>query len=84
MPDDNKSNIQYFEAPSMRALYETMQVWQTEQRKRLLSLSVLENAGKYCCIALTNPSEVIIVDGSLHNGADVSSSHALRVYTSSY
>lgn len=61
MNDDNKRNIQYFEAPSMRALYDLMDGWQEENRKRLHSVSIQYDAGQYCCIALTNPTEVVIV-----------------------
>jgi hypothetical protein len=61
MDDDNKRNIQYFEAASMRALYEIMDGWQEENRKRLHSVSIQHDAGQYCCIALTNPTEVVIV-----------------------
>ncbi len=56
MSDDNKRNLQYFEAPSMKELYESMETWQVENKKRLLSVSIERDADKFCCIALTNPS----------------------------
>jgi hypothetical protein len=67
MSDDNKHNILYFESASMKELYETMQTWQNENEKRFLSLSLEWDGGKLCCIALTNPSEVVIVHGGWPN-----------------
>jgi hypothetical protein len=64
MSDDNKQNLHYFEAGSMRDLFDALQAWQEEEQKRLLSLSIERDAGKFCCIALTNPTEVIIAGGS--------------------
>ena len=60
--DDNKRNIMYFESGSMRSLYESIDTWQDEHRKRLLSINVQRDGDRFCCIALTNPSEVVIVD----------------------
>lgn len=69
---DNKRNLQYFEAHSMRELFDAMQAWQEENKQRFLSLNVEREGNSFCCIALTNPSEVIIVDGSsLEEGAAV-------------
>ena len=62
MFDDNKHNLIYFEGASMRALYNTMEEWQNNNHKRLLSTNIQKDKGKYCCIALSNPSEVIICD----------------------
>ena len=64
MSDPNKFNLQYFEDDSMRGLFDTMNTWQQTNEKRLLSTNIQEENGKFCCIALTNPSEVIIVAGS--------------------
>lgn len=52
----------------MRELYDCMQTWQDANHKRLLSINVQEDRGKFCCIALTNPSEVVITsaDGLRH------------------
>jgi hypothetical protein len=71
MPEENKRNLQFFEASSMRELYDSMSGWQEANQKRLLSISIQEDAGRFCCIALTNPSEVVITseDGKRH--ADV-------------
>jgi len=71
MPDSNKHNLQYFEASSMRDLFDTMSTWQNENKKRLLSLNVEHDGDNFCCIALTNPTEVIIMDGSSAGGAAV-------------
>ena len=64
MTDNNKHNILYFEGSSMRGLHNTMDEWQKENEKRFLSMSVNKDGETYCCIALTNPSEVVIVSGS--------------------
>ncbi len=77
--DDNKRNLHYFEAPTMRGLYETMDAWQESNRERLLSVSIEKDGDAFCCVALTNPTEVIIRDGYSAGGADVDN-HALRVY----
>jgi len=60
MSDDNKLNLQYFESSSMRGLYEMMEHWQNENRKRLLSVSIQKDNDNFCCVALTNPTEVFI------------------------
>ena len=60
--DENKRNLQYFEAQSMEGLFDALQVWQLEHEKRFLSLDIQNDHGKFCCIALTNPTEVVIVD----------------------
>lgn len=54
MPDENKRNLQFFEASSMRGLYDCMRNWQDANNKRLLSISIQKDDGKFCCIALTN------------------------------
>jgi len=64
MTDNNKHNILYFEGSSMRVLHNTMDEWQKENEKRFLSMSVNKDGETYCCIALTNPSEVVIVSGN--------------------
>jgi hypothetical protein len=63
MPEQNKRNLLYFESSSMRGLYDSMENWQNTNHKRLLSISVQQDGGNFCCIALTNPSEVLIVGG---------------------
>ena len=54
----------------MRALYNAMEEWQRINSRRLLSVSIEKDAGNYCCIALTNPTEVVITsaDGRKHAG----------------
>ena len=69
--ENNKRNLVYFEAQSMRELYGKMEEWQGENHKRLLSANIQREGNGFSCIALTNPSEVIIVDGSQHGGAAV-------------
>ena len=80
MSDENKRNLQFFEACSMRELYDCMQTWQVANQKRLLSVNIQEDQGKFCCIALTNPSEVVITsyDGKHH--ATVSEFGNLHVF----
>ena len=62
MSNQNECNIQYFEAKSMRGLFDLIQEWEDENDKRTLSLSVEKDKGFFCCIALTSvdPREVLI------------------------
>lgn len=71
MTDDNKQNLLYFENESMRGLYEDMEAWQDANKKRLLSVSIETDRGKFCCIALTNPMEVTIVSKSGVNSVTI-------------
>ena len=71
MTDTNKRNLIYFESESMRGLYEAMDVWQRTNAKRLLSTNIQVDGGKFCCIGLTNPTEVIICGGTGHGQARV-------------
>lgn len=59
--NDNKHNLLYFQGESMSALYDTLNAWQTQNSKRFLSLSIQPDSCGFACIALTNPSEVVIV-----------------------
>lgn len=79
MPDMNKRNLVYFEHPSMRGLYDCMEEWQQANNRRLLSISIQQDGGNYCCIGLTNPTEVVITstDGKRH--ADVTPRKSLRI-----
>ena len=61
MSDDNKLNLLFFEGTSMRGLYEVIENWAQENRKRLLALNVQKDGENFCCIALTNPMDVWIV-----------------------
>ena len=60
---NNKKNLQYFENKTMRGLYEDMQTWQEDNQKRLLSTEIMKDGDMFACIALTNPTEVMLVDG---------------------
>ena len=62
MSDDNKRNLLFFEGSSVRMLYDTMDEWQKTNRKRLHSVNIQKDGDTFCCIALTNPTEVIITD----------------------
>lgn len=64
--DDNARNLLYFESGTMAGLYADMEAWQHEKEKRLLSLAIQKDGDKFCCIALTNPSEVLIC-GPFHS-----------------
>ena len=68
MSDMNKRNLVYFESHSMRGLYGCMDEWQQANNRRLLSVSIQQDGDNYCCIALTNPTEVVItsVDGTVY------------------
>lgn len=78
-PDSNKQNLVYFEASTMRALYSQMQEWQQANNRRLLSISTQRDAGVFCCIALTNPSEVVITSEWGYNHARVNDDGKLTV-----
>ncbi len=78
---DNKRNMQYFTGASMQQLYDNMNSWQEENRKRLLSLSIQKDGDVFCCIALTNPTEVTIVDIGGSHHACVNRNGALLVYS---
>ena len=61
---NNKKNLQYFENKTMRGLYEDMQTWQEDNQKRLLSTEIMKDGDMFACIALTNPTEVVLCDYS--------------------
>ncbi len=79
MPDMNKRNLVYFENPSMRGLYDCMEEWQQDNNRRLLSISVQQDGGNYCCIALTNPTEVVITSADGKRHANVTPDGSLKV-----
>ena len=79
MTDPNKRNLQYFEADSMAGLFGALEHWQRQNEKRFLSLDIQNDRGKFCCIALTNPSEVVITDSSGHFHARVGPTGKLAV-----
>jgi hypothetical protein len=57
---DNKRNLMYFESPDMRGLHSKMEAWQNEHNKRFLSVSIEREGDKWCCIALSNPTEIVL------------------------
>ena len=59
---DNKQNLQYFEATSMKGLFKNMQDWQVKNEKRLLSTDIQQDGDMFTCIALTNPTEVVLTN----------------------
>ena len=63
--DSNKKNIMYFENRTMRGLFEDIEAWQNSNMKRLLSTNIEKDGGNFCCIALSNPTEVKIVESCL-------------------
>ena len=73
---ENKKNLLYFEGSSMKELYQNMEDWQNENQKRLLSLSIEKENDIYCCIGLSNPTEVYIVD---RNGINCAYNGSVRV-----
>lgn len=76
---NNKRNILFFAGSTMSALYKKMNDWQEENQKRFLSMSIEKDADTFCCIALTNPSEVVIVNGSSSRQASVSRNGKLYI-----
>ncbi len=81
MVEMNKRNLVYFESNSMKELFNLMDEWQIEHEKRFLSISIEQDSGHYCCIGLTNPSEVVITDSYGRSHASVDSSGYLWVRT---
>ncbi len=80
MKENNKLNALYFESSTMKELYQVIQMWQTENQKRLLSLNIQKDNNLFCCIALTNPTEVVITDIYGNNHASVSNVGSLEVH----
>ncbi|MFF0609784.1 hypothetical protein ACFYUD_14070 [Nocardia tengchongensis] len=81
MSDVNKHNLVYFENPSMRGLYAALDEWQRANNQRFLSLTIHPDAGNFCCIALTNPVEVVITSVDGHHHAAVNRFGLLAVTT---
>ena len=79
MSDMNKRNLVYFENSSMRGLYACMDEWQQVNNRRLLSINIQRDEGQYCCIALTNPTEVVITSRDGENHVKVTSDGRLYV-----
>ena len=74
---NNKHNLLYFEASSMKELFNMMESWQHEHSKRLLSTNIEKDNDKFCCIALSNPTEVVIVHGEDPSQASVTQGRLL-------
>jgi len=51
MADDNERSLFFFEASSMRELYESLQTWANANRKHLRSFNIQVDCGKFYCIA---------------------------------
>ena len=79
MSDMNKRNLVYFENSSMRGLYACMDEWQQVNNRRLLSINIQRDEGQYCCIALTNPTEVVISSRDGKNHVNVTSDGRLYI-----
>jgi hypothetical protein len=79
MTDENKRNLEYFEATSMRELFKLLRGWQNDNGQRFLSVAIENDRGNFCCIALTNPLEVIICAGEYKGQARVDDSGYLFV-----
>ena len=62
MSSNDKQNLGFFQASTMAELYWVMDAWQKENGQRLQSLNIQPDGGTFSCIALSNPSEVVIVD----------------------
>lgn len=73
MDEQNKHNLLYFEASTMKGLFAEMDNWQNMNHKRLLSINVQKDGEYFCCIALTNPTEVVITDSSGVNQVHIQS-----------
>ena len=78
MTDLNKHNLLFFEGASMRELFDCMETWQRDNQKRLLSTNIQKDGDMSCCIALTNPSEVVITSLNGMRHADVREDGYLR------
>jgi len=81
MNDPNKRNLQYFENASMKGLYADMEDWQNTNQKRLLSTSIQKDGDLFCCVALSNPSEVVIKGGMMTQGQALVYNGKLNVTT---
>ena len=53
----------------MKGLYGDMEDWQNTNQKRLISTSILKDGDMFCCVALSNPSEVVIHGAAGGGGA---------------
>ncbi len=60
--ENNKRNLLFFQSDSMKGLHSEMDEWQESNQKRFLSASIERDGDQFCCIALTNPTEVMLVN----------------------
>ena len=60
MGSKENQNLQFFEAESMRELYDKMKIWEEENKQSLQSISIQNDQGEFCCIALTKARMVVI------------------------
>jgi len=81
--ENNKENSLYFESLTMRGLFDQIQCWQKNNGKRLLSTSIEKDGDKFCCIALSNPSEVTLVD-SLGKEVTINRDGSMDVYVANW
>ena len=57
-----------------------MDEWQKYNKKRLLSLNVQKDENLFCCIALTNPTEVVITSADGSNQIKIHKNGSLRTF----
>lgn len=80
----NYQNLFYFRAKTLKKLYKKLDRFQKKNKKRYLQLHIVkdkniyENKCRYVCFALSNPTEVKIVD-DYGNSAQISSMGSLNV-----
>jgi len=63
----------------MRELFDLTQRWQNENNQRFLSLSIEKDRDMFCCVGLTNPTEVVIMDGRYSGGVVVTREGSLCI-----
>jgi len=80
MSNKNKRNLLYFESSSVRKLYKCLRKWQKKNSKRFLSINIRKDKGRFCCVALTNPIEVVITSEDGYRHVLVSADNKLYVW----
>ena len=73
-----------YPGPGLRGLYESMIQWQQENNRRLSSISIQNDGGAFCAIALAGPAEVMVTSADGNRRAIVSENGRLFVYASDY
>ena len=56
--DQSVSNLLYFEASSMKELYECMKSWQDKNHQFFFDLDIQKEGDKFCCIASIDPDDL--------------------------